>query len=49
VHRDRIEAQLKQAQDELAATRGSMQELTARLQESESDGTHARLQSSAQA
>jgi predicted nucleic acid-binding Zn-ribbon protein len=39
VHRDRIEEQLKQAQDELAATRGSMQELTSRLQETESECT----------
>jgi phage shock protein A len=39
VHRDRIEAQLQQAQDELAATRGSVQELTERLQESESEST----------
>ncbi len=37
VHRDRIEAQLKQAQDELAVTRGSMEELTSRLHETESE------------
>ena len=39
VHRDRMEGQLKQAQDELSATRGSLAEATARLQETSSDGT----------
>ena len=41
VHRDRIEGQLKQAQDELAVTRGSIQDLTSRLQETESESAPA--------
>ena len=42
VHRDRIEGQLKQAQDELAVTRGSIQDLTSRLQETESESAPTR-------
>ena len=37
VHRDRMEGQLKQAQDELSATRGSLAEATARLQKAKAE------------